>query len=200
MKTEGELLGPNGERLEFIGKGVPRKGDWYMPTWGEYKPVKATGDWGAGAERELLREIPEAVPAPPKKCKHGDPFCPCQDGDSCNHEPEAVPRRETESAGRIAEALDVIEKRASVPASGERPAPRFIPEVRRKEDMSPDGMLWLIRQEDGDIIVTILPDSETDKPMASVEFCSCGAGGGRSPKTLAALRALMIAMEEDNAE
>lgn len=47
--------------------------------------------------RELLPEIPEAVPAPPKKCKHGDPFCPCQDGDSCNHEP-------------------------AVPASGERPA------------------------------------------------------------------------------
>lgn len=57
------LTGPNGERLEFIGKGVPRKGDWYMPTWGEYKPVKATGDWGAGVEREILREIPEAVPA-----------------------------------------------------------------------------------------------------------------------------------------
>lgn len=56
-------LGPNGERLEFIGKGVPRKGDWYMPTWGEYKPVKATGDWGAGVERELLREISSAVPA-----------------------------------------------------------------------------------------------------------------------------------------
>lgn len=65
---------------------------------------------------------------------------------------------------------------------------------------SPHGMLWLIRQEDGDIIVTIIPDSEINKPMASVEFCSCGAGGGRSPKTLAALRALMVAMEEDNAE
>ena len=30
----------------------------------------------------------------------------------------------------------------------------------------------------------------------SVEFCSCGMGGGRSPKTLKALLALMEAMRK----
>jgi hypothetical protein len=75
--------------------------------------------------------------------------------------------------------------------------------VQRLEDMSPSGSLLLMQQKDGDIIIVIEqdPDSETfGKGRASVEFCSTGFGGGKSPKTHAALVALIAAMAEDNAD
>ena len=72
--------------------------------------------------------------------------------------------------------------------------------VTRAEDMSPDGRLRIIQQDDGDIIVTVVPDSHERRPSASVEFCSVGSGGGRSPHTVKALRDLMAAMRKDNAE
>jgi hypothetical protein len=73
--------------------------------------------------------------------------------------------------------------------------------VDRNEDMSARGRLRLIQQEDGDIIVAVQPE-ENGLIMggSAVEFCSPVAGGGRSPHTLAALRALMDAMEKDNAD
>lgn len=64
--------------------------------------------------------------------------------------------------------------------------------VTRREDMSATGKLQLIEQMDGDIIVTVWPDGE---PFASVEFCT---SGGKSPKTLHALRALLDAIVEEN--
>lgn len=77
--------------------------------------------------------------------------------------------------------------------------------VERIEDMSPDGKLSVLRQPDGDIIVNVRP-SKGDRDYGgspfgvSVEFCAPGAGGGRSPHTLRALRDLMEAIEKDNAE
>lgn len=73
--------------------------------------------------------------------------------------------------------------------------------VERREDMSPLGRLCLIQQADGDVLVVIRPDPNARSwERQSVEFCSVGAGGGRSPRTLAALRELMKAMDEDNRE
>ncbi len=78
---------------------------------------------------------------------------------------------------------------------------RFV--VIRGEDMSLDGRLIVTRQMDGDFVITIVQgkdygiDSEPGLEV-SVEFCNSFNGGGRSPKTYAALKNLMIAMAEDN--
>jgi hypothetical protein len=71
----------------------------------------------------------------------------------------------------------------------------------RREDMSPLGRLRIVQQPDGDMIVCVIPDpNERGSMMPSVEFCMPSSGGGRSRHTLLALRALMEAMEKDNAE
>lgn len=73
--------------------------------------------------------------------------------------------------------------------------------VTRREDMSARGYLKILQQDDGDIIVAVYPEEHgLIQPGGSVEFCAPGAGGGRSAHTLAALRALMVAMERDNSE
>jgi hypothetical protein len=72
--------------------------------------------------------------------------------------------------------------------------------VTRAEDMSPDGRLRIWQQEDGDFIVEVVPESAKQEPSASVEFCTVGSGGGRSPHTRLALAALMEAIRQDNAE
>ena len=69
--------------------------------------------------------------------------------------------------------------------------------TRRLESMSTNGYLQLIKEEDGDIVLTI---AEADSPtkrgvMASCEFCTSGGGSSR---TLEALYGLMGAMAEDN--
>lgn len=71
---------------------------------------------------------------------------------------------------------------------------------KRQEDMSPDGMLDVLVEKDGDVIVTIWPEGWTKGNMdyCSVQFCTCSAGGGRSPNTLAALRLLARAINADN--
>jgi hypothetical protein len=75
--------------------------------------------------------------------------------------------------------------------------------IGRLEDMSAVGRLILHQQDDGDVIVEVIPQHKHDtapdgSPLlgngASVEFC---ASGGRSTKTLHALRALMAAMAAD---
>jgi len=78
--------------------------------------------------------------------------------------------------------------------------------VDRPEDMSPTGVLTLIQQRDGDVIIVVRQtvDECTGRPLpepreAQVEFCTY-PGGGRSPRTLQALRALAIAMAQDNAD
>ena len=73
--------------------------------------------------------------------------------------------------------------------------------VTRREDMSARGYLKVLQQDDGDIIVAVYPEEDgLIQPGRSVEFCAPGAGGGRSTHTMAALRALMVAMEKDNSE
>jgi len=67
----------------------------------------------------------------------------------------------------------------------------------RKEDMSPDGKLRIMAQDDGDVIVCVIPDSEMEDPSASVEFCTSPI---RSPNVLKALRNLARAIELDNEE
>lgn len=75
--------------------------------------------------------------------------------------------------------------------------------IQRSDDMHPPGvaMLRLTLQPDGDVIVAVEGiDPTTDKPAyATAEFCTPGRGGGRSPRTHAALRALAAAMQEDAA-
>jgi hypothetical protein len=71
--------------------------------------------------------------------------------------------------------------------------------AERFEDMSQRGRLRVIQQNDGDVIVGIVedPDGPNGGVTTSVEFCT---SGGKSPKTLIALRSLMQAMAEDNAD
>lgn len=71
-------------------------------------------------------------------------------------------------------------------------------QVQRREDMSPDGHLRLYLQEDGDIVLTVHGRRwGSDEPStASIEFCADG-GGGRSPRTVEALKLLMAAMQAD---
>ena len=74
--------------------------------------------------------------------------------------------------------------------------------VERREDMSPDGVLRIRQQSDGDIIVACERSNYENMTLeiCSVEFCATGAGGGRSPRVLQALIALMDAIELDNLE
>lgn len=73
--------------------------------------------------------------------------------------------------------------------------------AERFEDMSPRGRLRIWQQDDGDMIVEIVPDPGKEITYGdSVEFCAAGAGGGGSPRTLDALRDLMWAMADDNAD
>lgn len=65
----------------------------------------------------------------------------------------------------------------------------------RFEDMSPTGRLQIMRQFDGDIILTCIDDNGH---MASVEFTTPMAGGGQSENTWKAIIALFDAMKEDN--
>jgi len=71
-------------------------------------------------------------------------------------------------------------------------------QVRRQEDMSPDGTLTLHLQQDGDVVVIVNGyDTHGERSMVSVEFCA-GGGGGMSPRTVEALKLLMAAMQADN--
>lgn len=74
----------------------------------------------------------------------------------------------------------------------------WYPTATRYSDMNPDDRLRIMQQEDGDMIVSIvtLPKEPYINSTMAVEFCT-RAGGGRSPKTLLALKALMEAMKED---
>jgi hypothetical protein len=75
-------------------------------------------------------------------------------------------------------------------------------DVSRKEDMSLRGQLRVFIDVEGDIHVAVYEDDGTGfiENSASVEFCSCGMGGGKSPNTLKALHQLLKAMELDNEE
>lgn len=75
----------------------------------------------------------------------------------------------------------------------------------RLEDMSLVGRLVLTIEDDGDVIVSVYPQLNRDGKQlignsVSVQFCSPGSGGGRSPQTHKALRKLANAMRADNAD
>jgi len=96
-------------------------------------------------------------------------------------------------AALIRIAREAADKQESNTLNGPRvPINTFI---ARKEDMSRDGRLRLFKQEDGDICVAVIDEYGNS---AGVEFCSVGSGGGKSPKVLAALNALALAILEDN--
>lgn len=69
-------------------------------------------------------------------------------------------------------------------------------------DMTPAGesVLYALLQSDGDVCLSIYNHKDDEYTTADVEFCALGAGGGRSPRTVAALRALVAAIAADNAE
>jgi len=66
--------------------------------------------------------------------------------------------------------------------------------ITRREDMGA-GELRLLRQEDGDMCVSVISE---EGDMAGIEFCTPITGGGRSPKVLDALYALARAVLEEN--
>ncbi len=72
--------------------------------------------------------------------------------------------------------------------------------TERLESMSPRGYLRIIRQDDGDLIVSVGEGDSSGgfKSFAHVEFCTPFAGGGGSKRTYAALIQLAAAMAEDN--
>lgn len=75
--------------------------------------------------------------------------------------------------------------------------------VGRMGEMAPRGDMHMVvhLQEDGDVVVQVTEKRYRDGlEIAECEFCTVGVGGGHSPRTRAALIALMCAIEDDNAE
>lgn len=73
----------------------------------------------------------------------------------------------------------------------------------RRDDMTQQAKLTVMLCDDGDVIIGILNSEApggTIIPLASVEFCELGSGGGRSEHTRDALIALIDAIDKDNAE
>ena len=72
--------------------------------------------------------------------------------------------------------------------------------VERHGDRGRGVKLRLRTDVDGDVhVICDGVDRMTGKPaVVTVEFCRPGLGGGRSPQTLDALRALMFAMQAEN--
>ena len=67
-------------------------------------------------------------------------------------------------------------------------------DVGRIGDMSTTARLRVGLDSDNDVYLSICDDDGE----ATMEFCTSGSGGGKSPRTREALIALMVAMEADN--
>lgn len=67
---------------------------------------------------------------------------------------------------------------------------------KRKGDMSPDDEAHVLIEEDGDGILAICQPHS----ILGVQFCTPMIGGGRSPRTLMAIRILALAIKLDNEE
>lgn len=65
-----------------------------------------------------------------------------------------------------------------------------------RDDMG-QGQLRVLFDGDNDVIIAIWPEGNLS---ASLEFCTSGQGGGKSPNVRKALIALMVAMEQDGAK
>lgn len=69
---------------------------------------------------------------------------------------------------------------------------------QRYEDMSPTGRLAVMIEEDGDVIVTVIPDSKAFNSFTkSAQFCTF-IGGGRSPAVREAILKLAQAILQEN--
>jgi hypothetical protein len=66
----------------------------------------------------------------------------------------------------------------------------------RYEDMSPDGKLTIIIDEDGDTLIS----STKEQFHINLEFCTPMIGGGQSARVHMALRMLALAIKLDNEE
>lgn len=72
--------------------------------------------------------------------------------------------------------------------------------VMRPSDDEPQTRLRLVRNEDGDLWVSVMTPVEFGHALSdAVRFCT-HQGGGHSPRTRAALQALFEAMQRDNEE
>lgn len=75
-------------------------------------------------------------------------------------------------------------------------------DVGRSGDMTPPGqsVLRVGLDSDNDVYVNLWDNGrhEGDFQTVSIEFCNGGGGGGKSPRTRAALINLMTAIEQDN--
>ena len=69
----------------------------------------------------------------------------------------------------------------------------------RYEDMSQTGRLMVGMDSSGDMFIGIIPCINKDF-QSSVEFCTVGSGGGKSPNTRRALIELAKAIQQDNEE
>lgn len=90
-----------------------------------------------------------------------------------------------EAARKYAASLNGDQKPVAVPINEH---------LRRWEDMG-HGRLELFREEDGDMIVTVI---DPEGHSSTVQFCTYGSGGGQSPKVLKALYTLASAILEEN--
>ncbi|MDT8925237.1 hypothetical protein RBE51_20805 [Pseudomonas taiwanensis] len=91
------------------------------------------------------------------------------------------------------EVLEAARKYAASLNGDQKPVP-INEHLRRWEDMG-QGRLELFREEDGDMIVTVI---DPEGHSSSVQFCTYGSGGGQSPKVLKALYTLASAILEEN--
>jgi len=86
----------------------------------------------------------------------------------------------------------------AAPAAPAVDAPIVWPKARdvgRIGDMSPSAHLRIGLDSDNDVYASIYDEHGG----GSIEFCTPGAGGGKSSRTRKAMIALMVAMEADNA-
>ncbi|MDX4955914.1 hypothetical protein [Delftia acidovorans] len=86
----------------------------------------------------------------------------------------------------------------AAPAAPAVDAPIVWPKARdvgRIGDMSPSAHLRIGLDSDNDVYASIWDE----RGGGSIEFCTPGAGGGKSSRTRMALLAVMVAMEADNA-
>lgn len=71
----------------------------------------------------------------------------------------------------------------------------------RVGDMGEGLKLQILKEDDGDLIVSIFPESHRGPVTGQyVQFCTPMSGGGKSPRTWNALFDLWCAMREDEAE
>jgi hypothetical protein len=118
-----------------------------------------------------------------------------------NHHIDAVEEMLTDLGGTVGQdysgrqVIEAARKHAAFLESGEKTVTVPINQhIRRVEDMG-QGRLELFREEDGDMIVTVIND---EGESSTIQFTTYGLGGGQSPKVLKALYDLARAMLDEN--